>query len=95
MKLSLEQVRHVARLARLALSPQEEERYQRQLSEVLVYAESLQELDTSGVEPTSHAVAVSSPLREDLVQPSLPAEAAVAGAPAREGTSVAVPKIIE
>jgi len=94
-KLSLEQVRHVARLARLTLSPVEEERYQRQLSAVLAHAEQLEQLDTSQIAPTAHAADLTCLMREDVVKPSLPPEIAVANAPEREGECVAVPKIIE
>ena len=95
MKLSLEQVRHVAQLARLALTPEEELRYQEQLSAILDAMEQLNALDTRDVEPTSHASFGESVLREDRVKPSLGAEVAVANAPARVGTSFAVPKILE
>jgi aspartyl-tRNA(Asn)/glutamyl-tRNA(Gln) amidotransferase subunit C len=95
MKLSLEQVRHVAQLARLALTPEEELRYQEQLSAILEAMEQLDALDTRDVEPTSHASFGESVLREDRVKPSLGAEVAVANAPARVGTSFAVPKILE
>lgn len=95
MKLSIEQVRHVARLARLALGPGEEEHYARQLSEVLAYAEQLDELDTSAIAPTAHAAEIPNLLREDEPSPSLTPEAALANAPAHEGSALAVPKIIE
>jgi aspartyl-tRNA(Asn)/glutamyl-tRNA(Gln) amidotransferase subunit C len=95
MKLPIEQVRQVARLARLALSPEEEERYARQLGDVLAYAESLRELDTTQIAPTAHAVAVPNLTRDDLVLESLPAEVAVRGAPEHLESFVAVPKIIE
>jgi aspartyl-tRNA(Asn)/glutamyl-tRNA(Gln) amidotransferase subunit C len=95
MKLSLEQVRHVAALARLALSPAEEERYARQLSEVLDYVAALADLDTSRIAPTAHAAESPPCWREDLVQGSLPADEAVANAAQRSGTAVVVPKIIE
>jgi aspartyl-tRNA(Asn)/glutamyl-tRNA(Gln) amidotransferase subunit C len=95
MKLSVEQVRHVATLARLSLSPGEEERYAEQLSAVLDAVARLQELDVSGVEPTSHASLASSLLREDVTRPSLPPEKGLANAPSKVGTSFAVPKIIE
>ena len=95
MKLSLEQVRHVAQLARLALTPEEELRYQEQLSAILEAMEQLNALDTQNVEPTSHASFGDSPLRDDRVKPSLGAEVAVGNAPARVGTSFAVPKILE
>jgi aspartyl-tRNA(Asn)/glutamyl-tRNA(Gln) amidotransferase subunit C len=95
MKLPLEQVRHVARLARLALSPEEEERYAAQLGAVLEYARQLEQLDTTAVPPTSHALSVATPLAGDEILPSLDPAAAVANAPDARGTSVAVPKILE
>jgi len=95
MKLSLEQVRHVARLARLTLSPAEEERYARQLGEVLGYVEALSEVDTASVVPTAHAAELPTPMRDDVVVPSLDPATALAHAPARSGTAVAVPRIID
>jgi aspartyl-tRNA(Asn)/glutamyl-tRNA(Gln) amidotransferase subunit C len=95
MKLSLEEVRHVASLARLALTPEEEERYRQQLSAILEAMEQLQTLNTDAVEPTSHAIAVEGSLREDKLEPSLDPVKALANAPAKVGTSFAVPKIIE
>ncbi|HVG59149.1 MAG TPA: Asp-tRNA(Asn)/Glu-tRNA(Gln) amidotransferase subunit GatC [Hyalangium sp.] len=95
MKLTIEQVRHVATLARLSLSPEEEQRYATQLDAVLDAVAQLQELDVSNVEPTSHATLASSLLREDVTRPSLPSEKGLANAPAKMGTSFAVPKIIE
>lgn len=95
MKLTLEQVRHVAALARLSLTPDEEKRYQEQLSEILDAVDALNAVDTSGVEPTSHATRGETALREDVVRPSLGAERAVANAPAKVGTQFAVPKILE
>lgn len=95
MKLSLEQVRHVAALARLSLSPEEETRYQEQLSAILDAVDQLSDLDTSEVEPTSHATFAGGALREDVVRPSLGAEKAVAAAPSKVGTHFAVPKILE
>ncbi len=95
MKLSVEQVRHVAGLARLSLSASEEERYAVQLSAVLDAVAQLEELDVTGVEPTSHASLAAALLREDTPRPSLTPERALANAPARGGTSFAVPKILE
>lgn len=95
MKLTLEQVRHVATLARLELSAEEEQRYAHQLSAVLEAVEQLSSLDVSDVEPTSHATLAAGLLREDVVRPSLPPERALANAPAKVGTSFSVPKIIE
>jgi aspartyl-tRNA(Asn)/glutamyl-tRNA(Gln) amidotransferase subunit C len=95
MKLSLEQVRHVAKLARLSLSPSEEESLASQLSAILGHVERLQALDISDVPPMTHASDEPVRFREDQVQPSLGAERAVANAPDTVGTGVAVPPIIE
>ncbi len=95
MKLSLAQVEHVAALARLALSPEEARLYQTQLSAILDAVEQLGELPTQDVEPTSHATLAASLLRPDEVQPSLPEAKSLANAPAKVGTSFAVPKILE
>lgn len=95
MALTLEQVRHVATLARLALTPEEEQRMATQLSAVLDAVAQLESLDVEAVEPTSHATLTASLLREDVTRPSLPPEKSLANAPAKSGTSFAVPKIIE
>jgi aspartyl-tRNA(Asn)/glutamyl-tRNA(Gln) amidotransferase subunit C len=91
------QVRQVARLARLALSPDEEERFAAQLAQVLEYVERLQAVDVSGVEPLSFAgdAASSIPLREDATRPSLPREKVLAQAPQQDGQAFVVPRIIE
>jgi aspartyl-tRNA(Asn)/glutamyl-tRNA(Gln) amidotransferase subunit C len=97
MSLSLDEVRRIAVLARLKLSPEEEQVFRGQLSAILEYVEQLKELDVSGVEPMTHALAAGDlpPLRDDVVRPSLPPEDALANAPAREGTCFKVPRIIE
>lgn len=95
MSLSKEQVRHVAHLARLALSGEEEERFARQLGSILGYVERLQSLDVSGVEPLFHSVPILGRERADEVQPSLAREQVLAGAPLCVGEGIAVPKMIE
>lgn len=95
MALSLDEVRRIAALARLALTPEEERTFAGQLSSVLDYVAQLAELDVSGVEPMTHALAEAPPLRADAVHESLAPEAALANAPAREGTTFKVPRIIE
>ena len=97
MPLSVDDVRHIAALARLQLTPEEEPRMAAQLSAILDYVRQLEELDVSGVEPMTHALAAGedTPLREDEVLPRLPPEQALANAPAREGTTFKVPRIIE
>jgi aspartyl-tRNA(Asn)/glutamyl-tRNA(Gln) amidotransferase subunit C len=95
MKLTLEQVRQVAQLARLALTPQEEERYLSQLSAILEAVEQLKTLDTQQVEPTSHATLAEGLWRKDEHRPSLPPEEGLRNAPSKVGTSFAVPRILE
>lgn len=97
MSLSLDEVRRIARLARLRLSPEEEAAFTGQLSAILDHVAQLAELDVSGVEPMTHALAAGEApaLREDAPLPCLPPEVALANAPAREGTCFKVPRIIE
>jgi aspartyl-tRNA(Asn)/glutamyl-tRNA(Gln) amidotransferase subunit C len=95
MKLSREQVRHVATLAHLALTPEEEAKVQEQLSAILEAMETLRELDTTSVEPTSHAASDVGGWREDAVRSSLTPEQSLGNAPTRVGTSFAVPRILD
>jgi aspartyl-tRNA(Asn)/glutamyl-tRNA(Gln) amidotransferase subunit C len=97
MSLTLDEVRRIAALARLELSPEEEALLPRQLSAIIDYVRLLEELDVSGVEPMTHALAAgeTAPLRDDEVRPSLGPDRALASAPAREGTWFKVPRIIE
>ncbi|HEX9242507.1 MAG TPA: Asp-tRNA(Asn)/Glu-tRNA(Gln) amidotransferase subunit GatC [Anaeromyxobacter sp.] len=97
MALSLEEVRRIAGLARLRLSAEEERTFAEQLSAILDHVRQLEELDVSGVEPMTHALAAGEvpALRPDANRPGLPAEEALAQAPAREGTCFKVPRIIE
>ena len=96
MAIDRAQVRHVARLARLALSPEEEERFAAQLQHVLEYIERLNAVDVSGVEPLSFAGdAQALPLREDEPHACLPRETVLAQAPQQDGESFVVPRIIE
>jgi aspartyl-tRNA(Asn)/glutamyl-tRNA(Gln) amidotransferase subunit C len=95
--LSLAEVRRIAALAPLELSPDEERLFGEQLSAILSYVAQLEELDVSGVEPMTHALAQGEApwLRDDVVEPSLGPEAALANAPQRDGTCFKVPRIIE
>ena len=94
-KISPKDVEHVARLARLALSPEEQERMRRELDGILTYIDKLRALDTEGVEPTSHAVPMTSVMRDDAMRPSFPRPDMLANAPDRNGDLFRVPKIIE
>ena len=71
MKISKQEVEHVAKLARLELSEQEKETLTDQLSNILTYVEKLNELDTDGIEPMSHAVPMENAFRADEVKPSI------------------------
>jgi len=95
MKITRDEVRSVAMLGRLELSPEEEEAFAADLDKILKYVDMLNELDTAEVEPTAHVARIETPFRDDQVTNSPDAEALVAGAPARDGTHFKVPKIIE
>ncbi len=94
-KISLEQVRHVARLARLELTSAEEERLQVELSDILAYVAKLDELDTSAVEPTAQVGEPGTPTREDAVTNQPAPDEMLANAPKREDNLFKVPRIIE
>lgn len=94
MKITREQVLHVAKLARLKLSEEEEKIYARQLDEILSYVDKMSELDTKDVEPTEHVIPLETPFREDRVIPSLDSEDSLSNAPERSGSFFKVPKII-
>jgi aspartyl-tRNA(Asn)/glutamyl-tRNA(Gln) amidotransferase subunit C len=95
VKLTEEQVRHVARLARLSLSADELGRFASQLSAILDAVDVLSQVDTSGVPPTSVTGAETPHLREDVVEGELGSKVALANAPQVEGSSFAIPKVIE
>lgn len=94
MSLTREQVRKVALLARLELTPAEEEQFTRQLSAILDYFEQLSELDVTDVPPTTRAIDVSNVTRQDALQPYPNREEILDGAPDRDGEFFKVPKII-
>jgi aspartyl-tRNA(Asn)/glutamyl-tRNA(Gln) amidotransferase subunit C len=93
--ISREEVEELALLARLRLEDDEAERLRGELSAILGYVEQLGALDTSGVEPMTHAVPIVCPLRDDVVGESLPVEAALGDAPQAVDDCFAVPRIIE
>jgi aspartyl-tRNA(Asn)/glutamyl-tRNA(Gln) amidotransferase subunit C len=88
-------VKYVAHLARLSLTPEEEQKFAAQLGQVLGYIEKLRQLDVSRVEPTAHATPLSNIVRPDEVRPSLPNEEALRNAPAKANGLFLVPKIVE
>ena len=93
--ISREDVVHVARLARLALTDAELETIREQLNAILSHIDALRAVDTSGVEPTSHAVPQFNVMREDEPRPCFPVEEMLANAPDRAGDFFRVPRIIE
>ena len=95
LKITMKEVDHVARLARLTLSDAEKERMRRELDGILSYIDKLRAPDTAGVPPTSHAVPMTNVMREDEPRPSLPREDMLANAPDPAGEFFRVPKIIE
>ena len=88
-------VKYVAHLARISLSPEEEKKLGAQLGNILGYIEKLRELDISGVEPTAHAVPLVNVARVDEVRPSLPHAEALRNAPRQASGLFIVPKIVE
>ena len=92
--ISEDDVRHVAKLARLHLSDQQVHRFTEQLANVLAYVAKMNELDVEGVEPMAHPLDLHNVLREDREQPGLLPGVALANAPQRDDPFFAVPKVI-
>jgi len=88
-------VKYVAHLARIALTPEEEQKLGAQLGHILGYIEKLKELDVDNVEPTAHAVPLANVTRPDELRPSLPHDEAMRNAPAQANGLFVVPKIVE
>jgi len=88
-------IKYVAHLARLHLTPDEEKKLGAQLDGILGYIEKLKELDVTGVEPTAHAVPMVNVTRTDEIRPSLPHDDALRNAPAKASGLFIVPKIVE
>lgn len=95
MGITVQDVEHVANLARLNLSAEEKERYAGQLDAILKYADKLNELDTTDIEPTSHVLPLANVMREDEVRPSWPIEQVLANAPDEEDGHFKVPAVLE
>lgn len=95
MRISREEVEHVARLARIALTEDEKSLFQEQLGHILEHAAKVTSLDTEGVPPTSHAIPLSNVFRSDEVEPGITQEEALASAPQAEAGHFRVPRILE
>jgi len=95
LKLSSQKVEYVAHLARLEITEKEKDKFTAQLNDILLYIDKLNELDTKGVEPMSHAIAVTNAFREDNIVDSIGTEKSLANAPDARGELFRVPKVIE
>ena len=94
-ELTADEVAHVAKLARIALSSAEIDTYRKQLAGILGYVRQLQEVDLAGVQPLTNPLEATNMLRTDEVSPSLNREAALAVAPETDGRYFLVPEILE
>jgi aspartyl-tRNA(Asn)/glutamyl-tRNA(Gln) amidotransferase subunit C len=92
--ISLDDVKHVAKLARLWLDETHLRRLAGQLEPILSYVNKMAAVDVAGVEPMAHALPLHNVLREDVVQPSLPLDKVLANAPATDGPFFKVPKVL-
>jgi aspartyl-tRNA(Asn)/glutamyl-tRNA(Gln) amidotransferase subunit C len=95
LKLSREEVKHIALLARLGLTESDVEKFREQLSNILENFEILKQVDTTDVPPTSHPVALTNVLREDEVAPSYPPKEILANAPQEEDGCFRVRAVLE
>ncbi len=95
MKITVDEVKHIALLARLELSEEEIEQYTKQLNDILIYMEKLNQVGTETVEPLAHPFFTKTVFRDDIVMPSLSQEKAIENAPQKANGFFKVPKIIE
>ena len=95
MKITKQEVEHVAHLARLEFQEEEKEKFTHQLNNILTYMEKLNEVDTANVEPETHAISLQNAFRGDDVRASLPRDLSLANAPDEAGSCFRVPKVIE
>ena len=95
MKITKNEVAYVAHLARLNFTDEENEKFTSQLNDILLYMDILNKVDTTGVKPLTHAIALTNAFRDDEEKGSLPIEISLANAPDDDGASFKVPKVIE
>jgi aspartyl-tRNA(Asn)/glutamyl-tRNA(Gln) amidotransferase subunit C len=94
MKITKEEVLHVAHLARLDIDESSIDKFADQIGDILDYIDQLKQVDTTGVRPTSHALALINAFREDVESQHLPREVSLANAPEQEDGSFIVPKVV-
>ena len=93
MSLTPEEVRHIAQLARLKLSPQEEARFREQLSAILEHAARLSQVETSAIPATASVLPLNAPLRADEARPALPVSAILSNAPETQEDMFRIPPV--
>jgi len=94
MKITKQEVLHVARLARLDMDDASVDKFAQQIDTILEYVDTLQQVDTQGVRPTSHAISLTNAFREDGTPHHIDREAALANAPEKEDGYFIVPKVV-
>lgn len=94
MKISQNEVWHVASLARLEMDPESIDKFAAQIGQILEYVDTLNQVDTRAVAPTTHAISLTNAFRDDVVIPSMEREAALSNAPEKEDGSFQVPRVI-
>lgn len=94
MPVTLKDVEHIAKLARLEFTEEEKQKFTHQLNEILAYMEQLNKLDTSKVDPLSHVIELNNIFRDDAAKPGLTTEEALKNAPAKTEKFFKVPKVI-
>ena len=94
MKITKEEVLYVARLARLDLDENAIDKFAGQIDEILGYIEKLNQVDTRGIKPTSHAISLTNAFRDDVQQEHLDRERALDNAPEQEEGQFVVPKVV-
>ncbi|NBI29965.1 Asp-tRNA(Asn)/Glu-tRNA(Gln) amidotransferase subunit GatC [Chengkuizengella marina] len=95
MSISIKDVEHVAKLARLDLNEKEKNQFTKQLNAILQYAEKLNELDTDNIQPTTHVLELTNVMREDETRESLPLKKVFLNAPEEEDGQIRVPAVLE
>lgn len=95
MKLSRDDVLHIARLARVGVTDDDVERFREQLSNILENFEALQQVDTTNVPPTAQSISLQNVMKDDAEAPSLPANQVLANAPNKEGEFFRIKAVLE
>lgn len=95
MVISKEEVKHIAKLAKLSLSDEEVEKYAKDLASISEFVNQLNEVDITGVSPTAHVVDKKNVFRKDEMKDSFPREQILKNAPSKEAGCISVPKVVE